>query len=278
MHGQPPASSRGRLRTLGLRPRKGLSQSFLDDRSIAAAIVRAARLDPARDAVLEVGPGLGVLTELLVRAARQVVAVELDPDLASWLRSEFGASVTVHTADILKFDPSGVFESDFVVVANLPYHVASPALRHLLEGGPPFASRLVVMLQAEVAERITARPGNLSGLAVGIQVQATAKLVRKVSRNAFYPSPKVDSAVLMLEPLPDPERLVPRADQQAFAKLVQAGFKQPRKTLGNSLAEGLGIPKPLAVQLLDRAQVDASRRPQELKLEAWARLFRAHAS
>jgi 16S rRNA (adenine1518-N6/adenine1519-N6)-dimethyltransferase len=273
----PRPNARGRLRALGLRPRKGLSQSFLDDQSIAAAIVRAARLDLTRDDVLEVGPGLGVLTERLVRAARQVVAIEIDPSLADWLRAEFdGASLRIETADILEVDPAAFFEHDFVVVANLPYHVASPAIRRLLEVGPPFARRLVVMLQAEVAERITARPGELSALAVGIQVQANVRLIRRVSKKAFYPSPKVDSAVVLIEPLADTDRRIQRAEQTAFVSLVQAGFKQPRKKLGNSLAEGLSVEKQVVLQLLHQSGIDADRRPQELDVDDWVRLFRAH--
>src|SRR5579859_3311655 len=121
-------SSRQRLRTLGLRPRKSLSQSFLEDQHVAAAIVRAARLDGSQD-VLEVGPGLGVLTKRLGRAASRVVAVEIDPMLADSLRAELTASnVEVVTADVLQFQPASYFDAPFVVVANLPYHVTSPAL------------------------------------------------------------------------------------------------------------------------------------------------------
>ena len=257
-----------------MRPRKGLSQSFLDDRAIAASIVRAARLDPHLDDVLEVGPGLGVLTQHLVRAARRVVAVELDADLASWLRSEFGAQLAVHTADILAVDPTTFFDHDFVVVANLPYHVSSPALRHLLHLGPPYAKRLIIMLQAEVAERITARPGQLSALAVTVQVQASLTLVRRVSRQAFYPQPNVDSAVVRIEPRADADRGIARAEQAAFVRLVQAGFKQPRKTLVNSLADGLAIDKSAAAALLGAADIDPGRRPQELAVVDWVRLFR----
>lgn len=269
------AGAKGRLGALGLRPTKRLSQSFLDDAGVAAAIVKAARLEPTEE-VLEVGPGLGVLTERLARAAQRVVAVEIDPQLAAALRLELGGSnVAVHTADVLKVDPAKFFGAPFVVVANLPYHITSPALRHLLAAGPPYALRLVVMVQAEVAARIASQPGGMSSLAVAIQAQARVRIVRRVPASAFFPKPKVDSAVLLLEPLAEHERSITRAELTDFVKLVQAGFKQPRKKLVNSLAEGLGSEKPVASDLLARAGIDASLRPQDLAISDWAGLFRS---
>ena len=245
---------------------------------MASAIVKAAGLDSAEQ-VLEVGPGLGVLTERLGQVARRVVAVEIDADLASALRVEFdGANITVHTQDVLKVDPASFFEAPFVVVANLPYHITSPALRHLLAAGPPYASRLVVMIQAEVAERIAAPPGDMSSLAVAIQAQARVRVVRRVPAAAFFPKPKVDSAVLLLEPLADGDRPIPRAELTEFIKLVQAGFKQPRKKLVNSLAEGLGCAKQDALDLLARADIDPARRPQDLAVADWARLYRQRSA
>jgi 16S rRNA (adenine1518-N6/adenine1519-N6)-dimethyltransferase len=242
---------------------------------VAAAIVRSAHLDVSVD-VLEVGPGLGMLTERLGQAAKRVVAVEIDADLAEGLRLEFdGANVVVHTADVLKVDPASFFDAPFVVVANLPYHITSPALRHLLAAGPPFASRLVVMVQAEVAERIAAAPGDMSSLAIAIQAQAQVRIVRRVAAAAFFPQPKVDSAVLLLEPLPDEERPIPRAELTRFVTFVQAGFKQPRKKLVNSLAEGLGSPKPETLALLVKAGIDPEKRPQRLAVADWVRLYRS---
>ncbi|MGI9149810.1 MAG: 16S rRNA (adenine(1518)-N(6)/adenine(1519)-N(6))-dimethyltransferase RsmA [Chloroflexota bacterium] len=275
---QHPAPSlshaRQRLRVLGRRPRKSLSQSFLDDPEVAAAIVHAARLGSQQD-VLEVGPGLGVLTERLAGLARRVVAIEIDPVLADWLRSQVeGSNVNVVTSDVLQSEPARYFQTPFVVVANLPYHVTSPALRHLLNAGPPFASRLVVMVQAEVADRIAARAGELSALAVTIQVQTEVNVVLRVAASAFYPRPKVDSAVMLMEPISESDRIISRAELAAFTKLVQAGFKQPRKRLANSLAEGLGSPKQAAVDLLETAGIDPDLRPQVLTVGDWVRLYR----
>ena len=266
MHGQPLPSPRPQLRALGRRPQKRLSQSFLNDQRVAAAIVRAARLTPSTE-VLEVGPGLGVLTRLLAKRARRVVAVEIDPALAETLRSELTNRVEVVNQDILEFEPTEHFTRPYTVVANLPYHITSPALRHLLAGS---AERLVVMVQAEVAQRITAKPGEMSALAVTTQVQARVQIARHVSAEAFYPRPRVDSAVLTLEPC----AMLPRSEIGAFTALVQAGFKQPRKTLANSLSEGLQVPKTQAIERLNAVDIDPGRRPQELGVEDWLRLFR----
>jgi 16S rRNA (adenine1518-N6/adenine1519-N6)-dimethyltransferase len=273
VHGQ---SVRGRLDALGLRPRKRLSQSFLTDERIAAAIVRDARLHHT-DAVLEVGPGLGVLTGRLVAAAARVVAVEIDPALAQALRTTvIDASLTVQTADILRVDPATLFDEPYVVVANLPYHITSPVLRHLLAAGPPPAQRLILMVQREVAERITAAPPHLSALAVSLQVQARVRLVRLVPASAFHPVPRVGSAVLRVEPLADDARAIARDEVPAFTAFVQAGFKQPRKTLLNSLADGLGEPRAETAARLAALDLDPRRRPQELSVAEWVRLFRAN--
>jgi 16S rRNA (adenine1518-N6/adenine1519-N6)-dimethyltransferase len=270
--GEAPA--RLRLRALGLRPVKGLSQSFLEDRDVADAIVVAAGLD-ATQAILEVGPGLGVLTRRLAALARRVVALEIDPHLADSLRVQFeGTNVDVFTQDVLHAQPASYFDGPFGVVANLPYHITSPALRRLLQAGPPFAARLVVMGQAEVAERIAAPAGDLSSLAVTIQAQASVRIVLRVPASAFYPRPKVDSSVLELEPIADQHRLVPRSEIDEFSKLVQAGFTQPRKTLLNSLAQGLGSDKPAVTDRLRRAGIDGSLRPQALGIADWVRLYR----
>jgi 16S rRNA (adenine1518-N6/adenine1519-N6)-dimethyltransferase len=258
------------LRTLGVRPRRGLSQSFLQDERVAAAIVRAAHIAPDED-VLEVGPGLGVLTQRLAHVARRVVAIEIDPALAERLRADLQAPhLSICVADVLEIDVSTFFAGQFVVVANLPYHITSPALRHLLASEP---TRMVVMVQREVGERIAAAAGQMSALSVLVQAQARVEVVRQVPRTAFYPRPKVDSVVLRLLLLDQAEQPVARRDFEEFSRLVHAGFKQPRKQLGNSLAEGLNIHKSAALQLLQRANIEPWRRPQELSVAEWVQLF-----
>jgi 16S rRNA (adenine1518-N6/adenine1519-N6)-dimethyltransferase len=207
--------------------------------------------------------------------ARRVVAVEIDPVLASVLREHVADNVDVVNQDVLHFASGQYFDAPFTVVANLPYHVTSPALRHLLGAGPPFAQRLVVMVQAEVAERITAQPGQMSALAVAIQAQAHATLVLRVSADAFYPRPKVDSAVVLLEPLAEEDRAISRTELADFTTLVQAGFKQPRKTLANSLSDGVGVTRAEAFHRLTRANLNPGLRPQALRVADWVRLFRS---
>jgi 16S rRNA (adenine1518-N6/adenine1519-N6)-dimethyltransferase len=204
------------------------------------------------------------------------VAIEIDAHLADALRTELqGSNVEVESRDVLTVDPSSYFKEPFVVVANLPYHITSPALRHLLAAGPPFALRLVVMVQAEVAQRIAARPGDMSALAVSIQAQARVRIARQVPASAFFPRPKVDSSVMLLEPLTDAERAIARTEVEGFTRLVQAGFKQPRKQLANSLSEGLGVAKQEAIERLTAVRIDPHLRPQALALEDWVRLFRS---
>ncbi|HLH25475.1 MAG TPA: 16S rRNA (adenine(1518)-N(6)/adenine(1519)-N(6))-dimethyltransferase RsmA [Chloroflexota bacterium] len=270
----PAASSPAALlRRLGLRPRKGLSQSFLVDRRVCATIARAAALDAA-DAVLEVGPGLGVLTAELVRHAGRVVAIELDKQLATALPALLGqpANLRVIQGDALHIAPEALFDDGYKLVANLPYHITSPLLMHVLQAArrPRLA---VVMVQREVAERIAAPPGDLSYLAVAVQLYATPRIVRTVPAAAFYPRPRVESAVLRLDVRPAPA-VVPDAPA-TFLRFVQAGFKQPRKHLRNSLAEGLGCRPIEAEALLRQADLDPARRPQTLTLDEWARLYEA---
>ncbi|MBV9357511.1 MAG: 16S rRNA (adenine(1518)-N(6)/adenine(1519)-N(6))-dimethyltransferase RsmA, partial [Chloroflexi bacterium] len=178
---------------------------------------------------------------------------------------------------ILRTNPAHFFAEPYVVVANLPYHITSPAIRHLLQVGPPYARRLIVTVQLEVAERITAPPGKLSALAVTIQAQATPRLLRVVPAAAFYPRPDVDSAVLEIEPLAEAERPVPRSELEAFAAFVHAGFAQPRKQLANSLAQGLGADRAQLIAWLHDQGIEPARRPQELTVAEWATLFASRA-
>ncbi|MBI4492601.1 MAG: ribosomal RNA small subunit methyltransferase A [Chloroflexi bacterium] len=260
------------LRRFGLRPRKRWSQSFLTDARVLESIVQAAKLEPT-DEVLEVGPGLGALTARLAPRVRRVVAVEIDPALVAALGQVLQApNLTLVCADILGFDPGVYFPGPYKLVANLPYHVTSPTLmRFLVEIRPP--TLMVVTIQREVGERIVARPGEMSYLSAAVQLLADVELVRRVPASAFYPPPKVESAVLRLRVLAQPR--VPVDDVGAFLRLVQAGFAQPRKQLANSLAQGLEWPKDRALAALEQAGVAPTRRPQELSLEEWRRVYQA---
>ena len=263
------------LRRHGLRPRKGLGQNFLVDRHALERIVAAAELTPA-DTVIEVGPGVGQLTRLLAGAAGRVVAVELDRQLVAALREELAvcANVEIVEADILQVDPAALAEGrPYKVVANLPYYITSAALRHLLEAEPP-PTLLVVTVQKEVAQRITAAPGEMSLLAVGVQLYGRPRRVARIPAGAFYPPPKVDSAAVRIAVYPPGERPVQVDDTAQFFSVVRAGFGQRRKQLRNALAAGLQLPPAEVEAALARARIDPHRRAETLSLDEWAALAR----
>ena len=278
----PPAAAGGQrdrgpgpaelLRRLGLRARKGLSQSFLVDEGVCRKMADDAELG-ADDEVLEIGPGLGILTRVLVERARRVVAVELDQHLAAHLPELVGSErLEVARGDALEVEPSAQFGGDYKLVANLPYQITSPVLRrYLIEVRRPRV--LVVMVQREVAERVAARPGEGTYLAMLAQAVAEVKIRRTVPPGSFYPRPKVTSAVLLLQTKPAP--VVPDEELSELLDLVRAGFAQPRKTLANSLAQGLQVPRSEAERALLAAGIEPRLRPQELGIEEWVRLFRA---
>ena len=273
-----PSSPAALLRQLGLRPRRGLSQSFLTDTGVTRQIASAAALTHDDD-VLEIGPGLGILTQELARRARHVVAFELDRELAAVLPGMLPANVRIVLGDALTLDPADYLTGPYKLVANLPYQITSPFLFKYLSLQPA-PTVLVVMIQREVAERIAARAGDLSYLAVAVQSAARPRIVRLVPPGAFHPRPKVESAVVKLEPLEKP--LVPPEERVELLELVRAGFGQPRKQLINSLEQGFSQARGPARSraevraLLDRAGIAPERRPQELRLEEWRTLFEAY--
>ena len=240
----------------------------------------------SEETIVEIGAGLGVLTRELAARAHAVVAVEVDEKLCLHLRQSLQSypNVTVVCADVLSLSPASLLEEaglpagqagargPYAVVANLPYYIAAPVLRHFLEGDLP-PTRLVVMLQAEVAESIAAGPGKMGLLGVAVQFYGQPHLLFGVPPRAFHPPPKVRSAVLRIDVGDGPRVEVP--DTPAFFEVVRAGFNAPRKQLRNSLAQGLGIPAAGAEALLSAAGIDPRRRPQELSIEEWAALCRA---
>jgi len=267
----PPLNIPALMQQFGLRPIKGLGQNFLQDNLALQKIVSAAKLGPSDD-ILEIGPGLGNLTRYLALTAQRVTAVELDKNLFPALESVVSPykNVRLVQGDILKLNPADLVDGpDYLVVANIPYYITSAVLRHLLEsGGHP--RRLVLTVQEEVAERICARPGKMSLLALSVQVYGTPEIVAYIPAEAFFPAPKVDSAVLRVEILPEP--LIPSALMDTFFKLIKAGFSQKRKTLRNSLSGGLGIAPAEAERILAAAGIDSMRRAETLSLEEWGQL------
>ena len=277
---QPPTP--GQLRRLmgaeRLRPRKSLSQHFLTDPVALDAIVEAAELRPG-DRVVEIGPGLGVLTRRLLAAGASVIAVELDPRLASWLRRELGEveNFELIEADALSLHPRDFFAGEpFKVVANIPYSITSPLLHAFLEGERP-PDLMVVLVQLEVAERVAAAPGSMSYLSAFAQNVASAEVVARVPADAFEPAPEVESAVLRLRRRPDP--LVPIGElREPFYRIVQAGFRQRRKQIHNGLVRELPASREAVTDALERCGVDGERRPQTLSIEEWACLALALGS
>jgi 16S rRNA (adenine1518-N6/adenine1519-N6)-dimethyltransferase len=273
----PPPSSPREIRQLlqryGLHARKGLGQNFLVDRDVLARIVHAADLKPT-DAVVEVGPGLGVLTRELAQRAARLVAVELDPGLVRVLRDQLQGlpNAEVVQADILKFDHVAYLAGrPYKVVANLPYYITSPTIRHFLEAKVQ-PTLLVLLVQKEVAERIAARPGEMSLLAVSVQFYGDPSIVSFVPASAFVPQPKVDSAILRIDVY---DRPVADISPEQFFKVVSAGFSQPRKQLHNAIQQGMWLPPSGAINALREAGIDEKRRAETLDVDEWASLCRA---
>jgi len=277
------------VREAGVSPTKSLGQHFLTDTNVLNRIVAAASLT-ANDTVIEVGPGLGALTQRLLEAAGHLIAVELDATLADRLRGTPSPStgrgqgvgfppLTVVHADALLVSPAELFEAaslppetPYVVVGNLPYNAGTAIIRRFLEASHQ-PQRLIVMLQREVAESMTAPAGDMGLLAVSVQVYADARRLFNVPPRAFYPPPKVTSTVLRLDVRHEP--LVPREEIDSFFRVVRAGFSAPRKQLRNTLANGLAIPSEAATAAIEAAGLDGSVRPALLSIDDWLRLSRA---
>ena len=254
-------------------PRKSLGQHFLIDQPVVGKILRAARLE-AGDTVLEIGPGHGVLTQRLVTLAEAVIAVELDRELCAALPERLGrpANLTCIEADARTMDVDQLVcpGTAYKVVANLPYYAANPIIRNLLESHPKPRS-MVVMVQKEVAESMTAAPGRMGLLSVATQVYARPRIVCTVPPEGFRPRPNVTSAVVELD-IRETAAVDP-GQTAGFFEMVRAGFSAPRKQLRNSLSHGLGVPAEAASELLTTAAIDGRRRPQTLELDEWRNLY-----
>jgi 16S rRNA (adenine1518-N6/adenine1519-N6)-dimethyltransferase len=278
-----PSDVRRSLREAGLHARHALSQNFLADLDVLEAILAEAAPTAGR-AVLEIGPGLGILTGGLLEAGAAVSAVELDHGLAERLRIRFaepiaaaaeqpGAarSLRLIEGDALDQPLTRLCPPPYDVVANLPYHITSPILHRLLEA-PPRPERSVLMVQREVAERIAAPPGKMSYLSVFVQYHARVRIALRVPPSAFEPAPEVDSAVIVIEPFAADDRLDP-ATEDALWRLVQASFRERRKMLHNVLVRQLGLPAERVAAALAGAGIEPDRRPQTLGVGEWLRLL-----
>jgi 16S rRNA (adenine1518-N6/adenine1519-N6)-dimethyltransferase len=255
-----------------------MSQNFLADVDVLEAILGEAAASQG-DRVLEIGPGLGLLTGGLLESGATVTAVELDRGLAGFLRDRFASEIddsrlTLIEGDALDQDLQRLVQPPFEVVANLPYHITSPILHRLL-GDTPRPERLVLMVQREVAERIAAPPGQMSYLSVFVQYHARVRIAFNVPAGAFEPEPAVESAVIVVEPYPGDDRLPDAAAEDALWRLVQAGFRERRKMLRNVLSRQLPVEPARVAAALEAASIAPDRRPQTLAVGEWLALLDA---
>jgi 16S rRNA (adenine1518-N6/adenine1519-N6)-dimethyltransferase len=255
-------------------PKKALGQHWLFDKESLQAVIDAGEIQKI-DTVLEVGPGLGTLTELLIKTSGKVVAVELDETLINGLEKRFARSglakgkLDIIKQDILQVDLRAL-PKDYKVVANIPYYLTSKLLRMLLESSNP-PSLIALLVQKEVAKRITASPGKMSILALSVQFYAAAKTGRLVGKEKFKPAPKVDSMVVQIKLYPKP---VFGVDSKRFFRLIKAGFSQRRKTLKNALKGSLQVTEKQIKTMLNQAELSESVRAQELSLTDWHILYK----
>jgi 16S rRNA (adenine1518-N6/adenine1519-N6)-dimethyltransferase len=260
-----------------IRTKKSLGQHFLRDRSVPPRIAEAANLLPS-DTVVEIGPGLGILTEELAArldpARGKLIAIELDSSLLPVLHEKFAAQphVSFVHADVLEVQPHELTgDVPYKVVANLPYYITSAIMRHFLDAAHKPQS-LTVMVQREVAERMAARPPEMSLLAVAVQLYGKPRVLFRVPPGAFRPPPKVESAVVHITLYPPEERPANPRSIETFFRVAQAGFGQRRKQLANTLSSNLSLPKELVQAHLAAAGIDPTRRAETLTLNEWAAL------
>jgi 16S rRNA (adenine1518-N6/adenine1519-N6)-dimethyltransferase len=275
------------LHQSGIRPKKRLGQHFLVDETVLDDILSAAELNPG-DVVIEVGPGLGVLTEALAKHGAKVIAVELDARLVGLLTKRLAVfpNVRIVHADILKVAPAQLLRESLVteelaggykIVANLPYYITSPVLSHFLEAKPR-PSKMVVMVQKEVGETIAAAPGKMRLLSVKAQFYGKVVIVSHVPAKRFYPPPKVDSVVLRLDMYEHPPLIQSGvSDIDGFFDMVIHGFSAPRKQLRNSMAHSLEMQPNQVAALLGEVGIESKRRAETLSLEEWGKLWKVFA-
>lgn len=259
------------LQAYNLEPKKSLGQNFLFDPNILGRIADAAELT-LQDEVLEIGPGLGSLTAVLAQRAQSVTAVELDQRFMPILQRQLVAysNIRLVHGDILAQNPADWFERPYKVVANVPYYITGAILRHLLSATPK-PSRVVMTVQKEVAERVTAAPPQMSLLAVSVQFYGRAKLEDTIKAGAFWPRPDVDSAIMSIDLTTTNNSDI---DEDAFFRLVKVGFSQKRKQLQKNLQQ-LGNDKKQIRQRLTAARIDGTRRAETLHLDEWVALYQA---
>jgi 16S rRNA (adenine1518-N6/adenine1519-N6)-dimethyltransferase len=262
------------LRKNRIRPTRSMGQNFLTSTGTVEEIVETAGIQPG-DLVIEIGPGMGILTRQLLLAGARVIGVELDRELASLLRRELGDvdRFSLIEQDARHLEPAQITDGEpYQVVANLPYSVATVIIRSFMEASTP-PTRMTVMVQKEVAQRMTAEPGDMSLLGLATSLYADARIAMIVPPDVFLPPPKVDSAVVVL----DARSSLPGtgASRDRMFQLATMAFQRKRKTISNGLAQGLGRPKADIEALISDAGIDPMRRPQTLSVNDWLTIAEA---
>ena len=262
------------LQHYNLHPSKRLGQNFLIDKSVLKKIIEAANLKPT-DVVLEVGPGLGVLTLELTKHVKKIIAIEKDKRMVEIVKNVLAdRNVKIIHGDILKLDIDSLKIDwplkigHWKLVANIPYYLTSPLIRNFLESDKP-PELLVLMIQKEVAQRICAKPPKMTLLSVAVQFYAEPKIISYVSKKSFWPQPKVDSAIIKIIP-----RATPTYGQHTdeFFKIVKISFSQPRKQIINNLSKGLNLNREKTKEILKKVGIKPTQRPGELAVDKWVDL------
>ncbi len=300
-----PANIKTLLNKYGAKPSKNLGQNFLIDKNVLDKIIKTADLKPD-DAVLEIGPGIGTLTQKLAKHAKKVIAIEKDKTMVEILKETLVnyKNIEIIQGDILKIDvadlslrgrnngrsnlkiqiassacepPRNDEIKNYKIVANIPYYITSPVIRKFLEAENQPES-MVLMMQKEVAQRICGKPPDMTLLSASVQFYAEPKIISYVSKNCFWPSPKVDSAIIKIVPryLPrDPishETVRGRGSHELFFKIVKAGFSQPRKQLAGNLSTKLNLTKEKTADWLVKNNIKPTQRAETLSIEDWKNL------
>ena len=269
------------LKEHGLSPSKRLGQNFLIDKTILKKILQGADLQ-ANEVVLEIGGGIGTLTQALAKKVKKVIVVEKDPRLVSLLKETLKNfhNIEIIEGDILKILnskseslKSKLKSKGYKVVANLPFYLTAPLIRKLLESSYR-PKEIVLIVQKEIAQRITAKPPHMNLLALSCQFYGRAKIIGYVSKKSFWPQPEVSGAIITLKP----KGLKPKVEKEVFFKIVKAGFCHPRKKLVNNLTKNLGVEKEIILKILKNAKINKDLRPENLSIKNWITLGKIYYS
>ncbi len=265
------------LRKSHLHPSKKMGQNFLIDKSAIKKVIESAQLSK-NDIILEIGPGTGVLTRELAKRVKKVIAVEKDSKMCQILKEMLDCwnlkNVEIVNEDILKLDTRyKIQDTRYKIVGNLPFYLTVPVIRQFLEAVETKPQQMVLVVQKEVGQRICAKPPEMSILAVSVQFYAKPEIITFVSKKSFWPQPKVDSAILRINPLMATNRKLINTD--LFFKIVKAGFSQPRKQLINNLSKGLKLERNEAESWLLKNNIRPSQRAETLSVEDWINLLQS---